>query len=97
MTWKFYHKVVVGQAVLLATPRHRPPAVAPGAKQLRASAQRLGDVLQGAVDLFKHLGRPQGAVDVHPVVLAVVDQPARPPLVPVSALTAKLAHSVVFC
>lgn len=34
------------------------------------------DVLQGAVVVLEHLGRPQGAVDVGPLVLAHVQQPA---------------------
>lgn len=33
------------------------------------------DVLQGAVVVLKHLGGPQRAVDVGPLVLADVEQP----------------------
>lgn len=34
------------------------------------------DILQGAVIVLEDLGRPQGAVDVRPLVLADVQQPA---------------------
>ena len=69
-------KVVVAVAPGLATTYSRSALLAPGAAQLCAPGHSLRHVLQRPVHLLVDLRGPQRAVDVHPLVVAEVYEPA---------------------